>query len=166
MTYELRRAGVPTEMYLGAEKGLGKQIKYADRCGIPLVVIYGSDEKAKGMVTLKDLEAGAAGAAGGVAGLAGATAGAGGVTGFAGAAAGLAAGVAGLAGAGATAAGLTGSGFAAAGLASWAERFNAVRKRVSAEVSFMREGLGRIDWRIYGSTRLHVIVKSALSQAP
>ena len=63
MTYELRRAGVPTEMYLGAEKGLGKQIKYADRCGIPLVVIYGSDEKAKGMVTLKDLEAGAAGAA-------------------------------------------------------------------------------------------------------
>jgi hypothetical protein len=26
--------------------------------------------------------------------------------------------------------------------------------------------LGRIVWRIYGSTRLHVIVKSALSQAP
>jgi histidyl-tRNA synthetase len=62
MTWELRRAGVATEMYLGAEKGLGKQIKYADRCGIPLVVIYGSDEKAKGMVTLKDLEAGAAAA--------------------------------------------------------------------------------------------------------
>ncbi len=63
MTFELRRAGVATEMYLGAEKGLGKQIKYADRCGIPLVAIYGSDEKAKGTVTLKDLEAGAAGAA-------------------------------------------------------------------------------------------------------
>ena len=63
MTYELRRAGVAAEMYLGAEKGLGKQIKYADRCGIPLVAIYGSDEKAKGTVTLKDLEAGAAGAA-------------------------------------------------------------------------------------------------------
>ena len=62
MTYELRRAGVPAEMYLGAEKGLGKQIKYADKCGIPLVVIYGSDEKAKGTVTLKDLEAGAAAA--------------------------------------------------------------------------------------------------------
>ncbi|HQZ19185.1 MAG TPA: ATP phosphoribosyltransferase regulatory subunit, partial [Vicinamibacteria bacterium] len=59
MTWELRRAGVATEMYLGAEKGLGKQIKYADRCGIPLVVIYGSDEKARGVVTLKDLEAGA-----------------------------------------------------------------------------------------------------------
>jgi hypothetical protein len=26
--------------------------------------------------------------------------------------------------------------------------------------------LERIVWRIYGSTRLHVIVKSALSQAP
>lgn len=63
MTFELRRAGVPAEIYLGAEKGLGRQIKYADRSGIPLVLIYGSDEKAKGMVTLKDLEAGAAGAA-------------------------------------------------------------------------------------------------------
>ena len=62
MTYELRRAGVPAEMYLGAEKGLGKQIKYADKCGIPLVLIYGSDEKAKGTVTLKDLEAGASAA--------------------------------------------------------------------------------------------------------
>lgn len=62
ITYELRRAGVPAEMYLGSEKGLGRQLKYADRCGIPLALIYGSDEKAKGTVTLKDLEAGAAGA--------------------------------------------------------------------------------------------------------
>ena len=62
MTFELRRAGVPAELYLGSEKGLGRQIKYADRSGIPLVLIYGSDEKAKGTVTLKDLEAGAAGA--------------------------------------------------------------------------------------------------------
>ncbi|MEO8359281.1 MAG: His/Gly/Thr/Pro-type tRNA ligase C-terminal domain-containing protein, partial [Vicinamibacteria bacterium] len=63
ITYELRRAGVPTELYLGAEGGLGKQIKYADRAGIPVVLILGSDEKAKGIVTLKDLEAGAKGAA-------------------------------------------------------------------------------------------------------
>jgi len=63
ITFELRRAGVPAELYLGAEKGLGRQIKYADRASIPLVLIYGSDEKAKGTVTLKDLEAGAAGAA-------------------------------------------------------------------------------------------------------
>jgi histidyl-tRNA synthetase len=63
ITYELRRAGVPTEMYLGPESGLGRQIKYADRSGVPLVLIYGADEQAKGTVTLKDLEAGAAGAA-------------------------------------------------------------------------------------------------------
>jgi histidyl-tRNA synthetase len=63
ITFELRRAGVPAEMYLGAEPGLGRQIKYADRSGIPLVLIYGSEEKAKGVVTLKDLEAGAKGAA-------------------------------------------------------------------------------------------------------
>jgi histidyl-tRNA synthetase len=62
ITFELRRAGVPTEMYLGSEPGLGKQIKYADRSGIPVVLIYGSDEKAKGTVTLKDLAAGAKGA--------------------------------------------------------------------------------------------------------
>ena len=63
ITFELRRAGVPTELYLGSERGLGRQMKYADRSGIPLALIYGSDEKAKGTVTLKDLEAGAAGAA-------------------------------------------------------------------------------------------------------
>jgi histidyl-tRNA synthetase len=63
ITFELRRAGVPTEMYLGSESGLGRQIKYADRSGVPLVLIYGGDEKAKGTVTLKDLAAGAAGAA-------------------------------------------------------------------------------------------------------
>jgi histidyl-tRNA synthetase len=63
ITWELRRAGVATEMYLGSEKGLGRQIKHADRSGIPLVLIYGGDEHAKGMVTLKDLAAGAAGAA-------------------------------------------------------------------------------------------------------
>ncbi len=63
MTFELRRGGVPAEIYLGAEKGLGRQIKYADRAGIPLVLIYGSDEKARGVVNLKDLEAGAKGAA-------------------------------------------------------------------------------------------------------
>ncbi len=62
ITFELRRAGVPTEMYLGSESGLGRQIKYADKSGVPLVLIYGGDEKAKGVVTLKDLAAGAAAA--------------------------------------------------------------------------------------------------------
>jgi histidyl-tRNA synthetase len=58
MTWELRRAGIPTELYLGTAKGPSKQLKYADQCDIPLVVLYGSNEKAKGTVTVKDLVAG------------------------------------------------------------------------------------------------------------
>lgn len=58
MTWELRRAGVPTELYLGAAKGPGKQLKYADAWGIPLVLLYGSNEKERGVVTLKDMDVG------------------------------------------------------------------------------------------------------------
>ncbi len=58
LTYELRRAGINTELYLGNAKGIGKQLKYADRCGVPLALIVGSDEQERGVVTLKDLEAG------------------------------------------------------------------------------------------------------------
>ncbi len=58
MTYELRRAGIPAELYLGMEKGVGKQVKYADVCGIPIVLLYGSAEKESGTVTLKDMGAG------------------------------------------------------------------------------------------------------------
>jgi len=60
ITFELRRAGIPTELYLGTEKGITKQIKHADRSGIPFVLLYGGDEKARGVVTLKDMEAGRA----------------------------------------------------------------------------------------------------------
>ena len=38
-------------------------MKYADKRGAPLVVIQGSDEKARGEIQLKDLEAGARAAA-------------------------------------------------------------------------------------------------------
>ena len=58
ITYELRRAGIPTEFYLGPPKRFGKQIKYADQYEIPIVVVRGSDEKAEGTVTLKDMAAG------------------------------------------------------------------------------------------------------------
>jgi histidyl-tRNA synthetase len=58
MTWELRRAGIPAELYLGAEKGVGKQIKYADATGVPIVLLYGSSEKERGIVTLKDMEVG------------------------------------------------------------------------------------------------------------
>lgn len=58
MTWELRRAGIPTELYLGTAKGPGKQLKYADAWGVPLAVLYGSNEKEKGVVTIKDMDAG------------------------------------------------------------------------------------------------------------
>src|SRR3954469_16830579 len=58
ITFELRRAGIPAEMYLGLEKGIGKQLKYADLCGVPLALLLGSTEKQKGVVTLKDMEMG------------------------------------------------------------------------------------------------------------
>lgn len=58
MTWELRRAGIPTELYIGTAKGPGKQLKYADQYDIPLVILYGSNEKAQGTVTIKDMVAG------------------------------------------------------------------------------------------------------------
>lgn len=58
MTWELRRAGIPTELYLGTAKGLGKQVKYADQYEIPIVLLYGSNEKAEGIVTIKDMAVG------------------------------------------------------------------------------------------------------------
>lgn len=58
MTWELRRAGIPTEFYLGSAKGPGKQLKYADHYDIPLAILYGSNEKEQGNVTIKDMVAG------------------------------------------------------------------------------------------------------------
>ncbi|HEX9733421.1 MAG TPA: histidine--tRNA ligase [Thermoanaerobaculia bacterium] len=58
MTWELRRAGIPTELYLGGETRIGKQLRYADACGVPLALLYGSNEKERGVVTLKDMDVG------------------------------------------------------------------------------------------------------------
>ena len=58
MTWELRRAGIPTELYLGNAKGPGKQLKYADQYEIPIVLLYGSNEKEQGIVTIKDMAVG------------------------------------------------------------------------------------------------------------
>lgn len=58
MTWELRRAGIPTELYLGSAKGPGKQLKYADQYDIPLVILYGTNEKEQNVVTVKDMVAG------------------------------------------------------------------------------------------------------------
>ena len=58
MVASLRNAGIRAELYLGSGK-FGPQMKYADRRNAPCVVIQGSDEKAKGEVTIKDLIVGA-----------------------------------------------------------------------------------------------------------
>ncbi len=60
MTYELRRAGINAEYYLGDAGGLGKQLRYADRVGVPVSILYGSNEHESGVVTLKEMEAGKA----------------------------------------------------------------------------------------------------------
>jgi histidyl-tRNA synthetase len=51
---ELRRAGFRVENYLEPAK-LDKQLKYADRAGIPFAILFGSDEAARGTVLVKDL---------------------------------------------------------------------------------------------------------------
>ena len=58
---DLRKAGVRAEMYLGSS-GMKPQMKYADRRNSPAVVIVGGNEREKGVVTIKDLKAGAAAA--------------------------------------------------------------------------------------------------------
>lgn len=60
MTWELRRAGIPTELYIGTAKGLGKQLKYGDQYEIPLAILYGSNERAQNTVTVKNMAVGRA----------------------------------------------------------------------------------------------------------
>ena len=54
---ELRAAGINTELYVGTQ-GIGKQFKYASNSGKTLCVVMGSDELAKGEVSIKDLRLG------------------------------------------------------------------------------------------------------------
>jgi histidyl-tRNA synthetase len=50
----LRRAGFNVENYLEPAK-LEKQLKYADKAGLPIGILIGSNEQAKGTVIIKDL---------------------------------------------------------------------------------------------------------------
>jgi len=59
MVAKLRAANIRAELYLGNPRNLGNQLKYADKRNAPCVVIQGTDEKAKGEVTIKDLIVGA-----------------------------------------------------------------------------------------------------------
>lgn len=51
----LRKTGVSTEVFPASDK-LDKQLKYADRKGIPYVVIQGPEEIKKGLVMLKTMK--------------------------------------------------------------------------------------------------------------
>ncbi len=59
MVGELRQAGIRAEVYLGNPKNFGNQLKYADARQSPIAIIEGGDEKANGIVQIKDLILGA-----------------------------------------------------------------------------------------------------------
>jgi len=63
MVASLRQAKIRAEMYLGGS-GMKPQMKYADRRGSPVVIIQGGDERAEGVVQIKDMVVGAELAAG------------------------------------------------------------------------------------------------------
>ena len=60
MAATLRAANIRAELYLGNPKNnLGTQLKDADKRGSPCAIIQGGDEKAQGVVQIKDLILGA-----------------------------------------------------------------------------------------------------------
>lgn len=52
----LRQRNLNVELYLDASTKLDKQLKYADKKGIPYAIIIGPDEVQRNVVTLKDLQ--------------------------------------------------------------------------------------------------------------
>ncbi len=58
VTTELRRSGLKVECYLEPGSPLGRQFRYADRRGIPFVVVLGPEEVAQNTVTIRNLGTG------------------------------------------------------------------------------------------------------------
>ncbi len=56
---QLRKNGIPAEIFYGMKKGLKKQLAYADKSGSPAAVLLGEDELKKGVVTIRNLKLGA-----------------------------------------------------------------------------------------------------------
>lgn len=54
---ELKKAGIITEVYFENGK-FAKKLNYANKLGIPYVIIIGSDEISSGLLTLKDMSTG------------------------------------------------------------------------------------------------------------
>jgi histidyl-tRNA synthetase len=57
MCAELRNNGIRAEVFLGGGN-MARQLKYADKRASPIAIIEGGDERAQGIVTLKDLALG------------------------------------------------------------------------------------------------------------
>jgi histidyl-tRNA synthetase len=55
---QLRRAGIPSEIYLGEKGNLRAQLTYANRRSIPVVAIVGPDEQAQNLVNLRQMASG------------------------------------------------------------------------------------------------------------
>lgn len=55
---ELRDEGLRVDQSVMTNKGIGAQLKYADRRGIPFAVILGSEELDRGEVSVKNLQSG------------------------------------------------------------------------------------------------------------
>ena len=58
LAQKLREENIPTEINFDFQKKLGKRIRYADKLGIPFVVLIGEDEIREGFYTVKNLETG------------------------------------------------------------------------------------------------------------
>jgi len=59
IAWELRDKGVDAEVYYGFQRGLKKQLSYADKKNSPVAILLGEDELKKGVVTVRDLRLGA-----------------------------------------------------------------------------------------------------------
>lgn len=55
---ELRDIGMDVEVYYGAQRGLKKQLAYADEKNCPIAILLGEDELKKGVVTVRNLRLG------------------------------------------------------------------------------------------------------------
>ena len=55
----LRRAGLRTEVYLGSSRKLARQLKWAADRRARYALIYGSQDRAAGLVTVRDMDSGA-----------------------------------------------------------------------------------------------------------
>ncbi len=58
MAATLRKAKIDTEVYYGFQRGLNKQLAYADKKNCPVAILLGENELAKGVITVRDLKMG------------------------------------------------------------------------------------------------------------